>query len=143
MNIRDLTFTAIGLMGASVVARYAFGLDPLIVSIAQPILAQVPVLGNFCAAVHSAAQATLDFTQAGLVALVGYEFPPGTSDPGIGLALTVMVAMAVLFFVPSLVMSTFSESSGNLALFCAGMNISVSLGYFLLSYFTREPEQST
>lgn len=138
MNIRDATFLTLGLMGASVAVRYAFGLDPLIASVAQPILAKIPVIGNLCTALHSAAESTMAFSRTGLAALGAYQFPEGSSDPGIGLALIAMAAMAAFFVMPSLVMSTFAAASGKLSLFCAGTNMAISAGYFARNLLLSE-----
>lgn len=127
MNIRDAAFLVLGLMGASVAVRYAFGLDAAIASMAHPILAQMPVIGRL----HSLAEATMSFSRGGLASIVAYEFPAGSTDPGIGLALIAMAALAALFVLPSLVMSTFAAASGKLVIFCAGTNIALSAGYFL------------
>lgn len=140
MNIRDTAFLTLGLMGASVAVRYACGLDPWIVSIARPILAQMPVIGSLCTALHGAAEATMNFSGAGLMALGAYQLPPGSSDPGTALALILMAALATFFVMPSLVMSTFAAASGKLAIFCAGANIALAATYFTRPLLLGENE---
>jgi len=131
MNIRDATFLTLGLMGISVAVRFAFGLDPMIVAITQPIFAKIPALGSLCTVLHGAAEGTMAFSRAGLVALGAYQFPAECSDPGIGLALIAMAAMAAFFVMPGLVMSTFAAASSKFAIFCSGANIALSAGYFI------------